>query len=224
MTTPVARRVDAALAVPALRPAPGSRRAGRPRPCRSWPTPARTGCRRPTLRAPLRCFTRSCLTLSGSASGLSILLIAIDAAAPWRPRVIDRFDGLRHHAVVGGDHQHHDVGQLGAARAHRGERRMARGIEEGDDALLGLHVVRADMLGDAAGFAGGHLGAADVVQQRGLAVVDVTHDGDHRRTRGLFALLCLGLRNRVRLRRRRRCACSPCGRALRPPAPRCRGR
>ena len=50
--------------------------------------------------------------------------------------------------------------------------------------LLGLDVVRADVLGDAAGFAGGHLGAADVVEQRGLAVVDVAHDRDHRRTRG----------------------------------------
>ena len=53
------------------------------------------------------------------------------AARAWLTASI----GLRHHAVVGRDHQHHDVGQLGAARAHRGERRMARGVEEGDDAL-----------------------------------------------------------------------------------------
>ena len=77
---------------------------------------------------------------------------------------------------------------LGAARAHRGERRVARGIEEGDHALRRFDVVRADVLGDAAGFARRDLGAADVVEQRGLAVVDVAHDGDHRRTR----LLVLG--------------------------------
>ncbi len=39
------------------------------------------------------------------------------------------------------------------------------------------------MLGDASGFALGHVGGADGVQQAGLAVIDVAHDGDHRRTR-----------------------------------------
>ena len=117
---------------------------------------------------------------------------------------LHRFDRLRHDAVVGGDHQHDDVGELGAAGAHRGERRVARRVEEGDDALVGFDVVRADVLGDAAGFAGGDLGAADVVEQRGLAVVDVAHDGDHRRTRSCspcdFSTL---RREQVRPRRRR---------------------
>ena len=42
-----------------------------------------------------------------------------------------------------------------------------------------LHLVRADVLGDAAGFATGHVGFADGVEQRGLTVIDVAHDGDH---------------------------------------------
>ena len=46
-----------------------------------------------------------------------------------------------------------------------------------------LDLVGADMLGDAAGLAGDHVGMADGVEQRGLAVVDVAHDGDHRRAR-----------------------------------------
>ena len=46
--------------------------------------------------------------------------------------VIDRLDGLRHHAVVGGDHQHHDVGHLGAARAHGVEGLVAGRVEEAD--------------------------------------------------------------------------------------------
>jgi hypothetical protein len=45
------------------------------------------------------------------------------------------------------------------------------------------HLIGADVLGDAAGLAGDHVGAADRVEQRGLAVVDVAHDGDDRRTR-----------------------------------------
>ena len=58
-----------------------------------------------------------------------------------------------------------------------------------------LHGVRADVLRDAAGFARRHLRGADGVQQRRLAVVDVAHDGDDRRT-GLRLL-------QVILRRRR---------------------
>jgi hypothetical protein len=48
---------------------------------------------------------------------------------------------------------------------------------------LRLDVVGADVLRDAAGLAGRDLASADVVEQRGLAVIDVAHDRDHRRTR-----------------------------------------
>ena len=41
------------------------------------------------------------------------------------------------------------------------------------------------MLGDAAGLAGDDVGLADRVEQRGLAVVDVAHDGDDRRRAAL---------------------------------------
>ena len=43
-----------------------------------------------------------------------------------RRGVADRLDRLRHHAVVGRDHEDRDVGGLRAARAHRGERLVAR--------------------------------------------------------------------------------------------------
>jgi hypothetical protein len=105
-----------------------------------------------------------------------------------RFRVVNRLDGLRHDAVVRGNHQHDDIGHLRAPRTHRGERLVARRIEERDDAARRLHVVGADVLGDAAGLAGRDLGAADVVEQRGLAMVDVPHDGDHRGSRGPFDL------------------------------------
>jgi hypothetical protein len=114
-------------------------------------------------------------------------------------RVLDRLDRLRHHAVVGSHHQHHDVGELGATRTHRGEGRVARRIEEGNHAFLGFDVVRADVLGDAAGLARRHLGATDVVEQRGLAVVDMAHDRDDRRTGMLLALHFLAVRDQRRL-------------------------
>ena len=46
-----------------------------------------------------------------------------------------------------------------------------------------FQLVGADLLGDAAGLLFGHARLAQGVQQRGLAVVDVAHDGDHRRPR-----------------------------------------
>src|SRR6202167_758728 len=110
--------------------------------------------------------------------------------------VVERLRGLRLHAVVGRDHQHHQVGGLGAAGTHGGERLVTRGVDEGDLALvavdLGGHLVGADVLGDAACLAGHHVGVPDRVEQLGLAVVDVTHHGDDRRPGhkvGLFALV-----------------------------------
>ena len=93
--------------------------------------------------------------------------------------VVDRLHRLRHHAVVGGDHQNHDVRDLGAARPHGGERLVTRRVDERDGlAAGGRHLIGADMLGDAAGLALGDVGLADGVEERGLAVVDVPHDGD----------------------------------------------
>ena len=158
---------------------------------RSMPSPvfAETGmnCTSPpyssgsTLSATSSCFTRS-----GLASGLSILLIATTSGTFGRLGVRDRFLGLRHDAVVGSHDQHHHVGDLGAARAHRRERLVARRVEERDHALRGLDVIGADVLRDAARLAARHARAANRVEQRRLAVVDVAHHRHHRRPRQQF--------------------------------------
>ena len=105
--------------------------------------------------------------------------------------VVDALHGLRHDAVVRGDHQDGDIGDHGAAGAHGGEGLVARGVEEGDGAAVDVHGVGADVLGDAAGLACGDLGVADVVQQRRFAVVDVAHDHHDRgaRLQILFGVL-----------------------------------
>src|SRR5664280_2178500 len=99
--------------------------------------------------------------------------------------VVERLDRLRLHPVVGRDDQHHDVGGLGAAGAHCGEGLVARRVDEGDQPFLagdlGAHLVGPDVLGDPARLAFGHPGGPDGVEQLGLAMVDVTHDRDHRR-------------------------------------------
>ena len=48
-----------------------------------------------------------------------------------RAGVADGLFGLRHHAVVGRHDQHGDVGDVGAAGAHFGERLVARRVDEG---------------------------------------------------------------------------------------------
>ena len=106
-------------------------------------------------------------------------MIGTLAALAW----FMRLDGLRHHAVVGGHDQHGDVRHLRPTGAHGGERLVARRVEEGDLLALDLHLIGADVLGDAAGLAGDHVGRADGVEQLGLAVVDVAHDRDDRRAR-----------------------------------------
>ena len=107
-----------------------------------------------------------------------------------RLRVAERLERLRHDAVIGRHDQHDDVRDIRAARAHGAERRMAGRVEERDlrQLVFALGVregnrVGADVLRDAAGFAGGDVGFADDVEQRGLAVVNVAHDGDDRRAR-----------------------------------------
>src|SRR5690606_39294992 len=94
--------------------------------------------------------------------------------------VVDGLDGLGHDAVVGRDHKHHHVGGIGAAGPHGGERLVTGGVDEGDRLVVLDHLVGTDVLGDAAGLARLHVGVADAVEQLGLAVVDVTHDGDDR--------------------------------------------
>ena len=117
--------------------------------------------------------------------------------------MVDGLDRLRHDAVVGRDHEHDDVRHLGAAGAHGGERLVAGRIDEGDlVAQRRRDLIGADVLGDAARLAGHHVGLADGVEQRRLAVIDVAHDGDDRRARlqrALFVLFADEARLDVRL-------------------------
>ena len=126
--------------------------------------------------------------------------------------VIDGLDRLRHDAVVGRNHEHDDVRHLGAAGAHGGERLVARRIDECHlVAQRRRHLIGADVLGDAARLAGHHVGLADGVEQRRLAVIDVAHDGDDRRARLQRTLFVL-LADEARLRRRLPTRAWACGR------------
>ena len=69
---------------------------------------------------------------------------------------------------------------------------MARSVQEGDQALVLFDLVGSDVLGDATRFLGGDVGFTDRIQQGSFAVVDMAHDGDHRRSRRDVLRLFLG--------------------------------
>ena len=126
----------------------------------------------------------------GIGFGLVDLVDGDNDRSPGRLGVANRLDRLRHDAVIRRHHQHNDVGDLRATRAHRGEGRVAGGVDEGDGLATGRNdLVGADMLRDAAGFARNHIGVANCVEQRSLAVIDVAHDGDDGRPRNGRAFL-----------------------------------
>ena len=137
------------------------------------------------VAAPLLGLQAELRHLGAHAVGLGALLVDLVDRDEHRHlgglRVVDRLAGLRLHAVVGRHHDDRDVGDLGAAGAHGGERLVARRVEERDRLVAVVDLVGADVLGDAAGLARGHLGLADRVEQRRLAVVDVAHDRHDRR-------------------------------------------
>src|SRR5439155_693161 len=73
--------------------------------------------------------------------------------------------------------------RTGASGPHGGERLVTRCVDEGDLPAVLDRLVGTDVLGDAAGLAGHHVGFPDAVEQLRLAVVDVTHDRHDRRAR-----------------------------------------
>ncbi len=113
--------------------------------------------------------------------------------------VIDRFLGLWHSAVISGNNQNNDIGDLGAARTHRGKCFVARGVEEGHFAAVQINIVCTDMLSDPAGFTFCDICFTNCIKQAGFTMVNMTHDCDHRRTGfGVLILLAIDFDIRVR--------------------------
>ena len=67
--------------------------------------------------------------------------------------VINRFNRLRHDAVICRDDQHDDIGDVRTARAHRGESRVTRRVDECDLVPFVLNRISADVLRNSASLA-----------------------------------------------------------------------
>ena len=123
----------------------------------------------------------------------------VDGDDDWRSScfgVIDCLYCLRHHAIVGCNHEDDQVRYSGATGAHRREGGVSRCIQEGDSVVArGLDHVGTDMLRDASRFSFDDVRFAQIVEKRGLAVVDMAHDRDDRRAwlERTLLLVVLGL-------------------------------
>ena len=69
-------------------------------------------------------------------------------------RVVHGFNCLRHHPIIGRDHENDDVGHGSAACAHGSEGRVTWRIEKSDRLSVPLNPIRADVLRDPASFTG----------------------------------------------------------------------
>ena len=107
--------------------------------------------------------------------------------------VVDRLYRLRHDAVVGCNDQDRNIGCLRTSCTHGGERLVTGRVEEGNIFAIDVDSVCTDVLRDTACLTVGNIGVADRVEQRGLTVVNVTHNADNGVTRQqrFFAVLCL---------------------------------
>lgn len=96
-------------------------------------------------------------------------------------------DRLWLNTIVSRNYEHHQVRHTGTLRPHGGECFVTRSIEEGDHLTALLYLVRANVLGDPAGFGGRDSGTPNGIQKCSLTMVYVTHDRDYRWTR--FSLI-----------------------------------
>ena len=99
-----------------------------------------------------------------------------------RLRVVNCLNGLRHHAIVRCDHKNRDIRRFGTAHTHCRERFVARRVEEGNQSVVCLDLISADVLCNAAGLTACDRGLADGIEKRSFTVVDMTHDNNDRRT------------------------------------------
>ena len=82
--------------------------------------------------------------------GLPVALVpAAWAAARFEVQGPEMKNGLATW-VITSDYQDYDIRHLGASRPHGCEGFVARGIDENDMAVLELHIIGTDMLGDSA--------------------------------------------------------------------------
>ena len=122
--------------------------------------------------------------LIGVSAGLIDLVDGEDHRHSGSLCMVDSLNGLRHDRIIGSDDDDRYIRHFRTTSTHSGEGGVTRGVEEGNMlTVLELDVVCTDVLGNTSCLTGDDVRVTDVVQERSLTVIDVSHDGDHRATR-----------------------------------------
>ena len=79
--------------------------------------------------------------------------------------MVNSFLGLWHYTIIGRYYQYNDIRCFRTACAHGRKGGMARGIQKGNNAALGLNVVCTDMLCNTTGFGICNFACLDIVKQ-----------------------------------------------------------
>ena len=104
--------------------------------------------------------------------------------------VTDGLFCLRHHGIIRRDHDHRNVCNLSTTGTHSRKRFVTWCIQECYRLTIRkIHLVRTDVLGDTTRFTRYHRGVSNIVEQRCLTMVNVTHDGHYRRSWNLRFLI-----------------------------------
>ena len=96
--------------------------------------------------------------------------------------MVNCFDGLRHYTVVGSNYQNRNICYLCTTGTHRCKRFVTWSIQEGNFLSADFYLISTDMLCDTAGFGRGNMGRTNFVQQGCFTMVNMTHNGNNRRT------------------------------------------
>ena len=98
--------------------------------------------------------------------------------------MVDSFFCLRHHVVIGSYDNDYHVSYLRTTCTHSRKCFVSRSIQERNaTSILQFHVICTNVLCDTSGLTRNYICFTDIVQQRSLTVVYVTHHGNNRCTR-----------------------------------------
>ena len=90
---------------------------------------------------------------------------------------------MRHESVIRRDNENYDIGDMRAARAHCGKSGVTRCVEKRDARAFVINRVSTDVLGNPSGLARRDPRFANRIHERGLAVIDMSHERDKRAAR-----------------------------------------
>ena len=106
--------------------------------------------------------------------------------------MVDRLNRLGHDTIISRYNNNCDIRHLRTTGTHRRKGLMTRCIQESDATTIGqLHVVSTNVLCDTTSLTRNHIRITDIIQQRGLSVINVTHHGDNRWTRYPILLIVI---------------------------------